>query len=334
MKNYLKLLLPLFILFLLSISSCKKVKYNENSTFGIRHDLSLEQYESIATNLAPYNTSDNPDFSPVICFKYSLNGSSNQEYVATGTLISEEWILTAGHNFYVAEEQSSPALAAGISVLVGLDPDNPNATYEVESLHFHPTWLQDNNDFLNANDLCLVKLKTPVTNVNFATMNLEKNETIGAKIWFSGFGDYSQTRNQNKNESSKKHAFENILDRANDDISTSINGVVYNGGLLAFDFDNPSGTINSLGDEIANSDEAVLGAGESNNTCLDFEATTVTGDSGGPLFIKDGTEWKVAGVLSGGASEPVSDHQDSSYGDISVFIRVSTHKEWIESVIQ
>jgi hypothetical protein len=59
-----------------------------------------------------------------------------------------------------------------------------------------------------------------------------------------------------------------------------INGVNNEGGTLAFDFDDPSGIINTLGDSYANDQEKALGSGTSANKALDWEATTVQGDSG------------------------------------------------------
>jgi len=110
-------------------------------------------------------------------------------------------------------------------------------------------------------------------------------------------------------------------------------GNIYKGGLLAFDFDNPNGSINSLGDNYISEDELLLGSGSSTAEALEFESGTVEGDSGGPLFVKDGDTWKIAGVLSGGLGESLSNFQDGNYGDISVYIRVSQSIEWIQSVI-
>lgn len=323
------LLLALALVF---YSSCGDDYFetDEFTAFGIRHDRSLAEYEAVAAS----TTAGLPDFSPVVYFEYSLNGSDNAEFSATGTLINPSWVLTAGHNFYVAEEQNSPASPNGILVLTGNDPNNPTATYEVERLVFHPTWLTDNRDFVFANDLCLVKLKNPVSNIIPSSIYSARNEALNSEVWFCGFGDYSQQPDQDPGQLSKKHAIQNILDRRNDGIVSTNGSMEYTGGLLAFDFDSPSGFTNALGDETINEDESLLGSGASQAEPLNLEGTTVQGDSGGPLFVKEGSQWKLAGVLSGGASEVFPGHQDGDYGDISVFIRVSVLKDWIQSVIQ
>jgi secreted trypsin-like serine protease len=89
-----------------------------------------------------------------------------------------------------------------------------------------------------------------------------------------------------------------------------------------------------VGDDFVGTDEADLGSGDSDAQALDLEGTSVEGDSGGPLFIKIGNQWVLAGVLSGGADAPIEDFEDSSYGDISIFTRVSSYIDWINSVIQ
>lgn len=335
--------LKLFYLFLLGalFLSCEDfeeeidptIPNSETQTFGIRHDKQLRDYEVIATNAAPYNSAEYPDFSSVIKFCYSLDGSNNDEFVATGTLISPQWVLTAGHNFFVADEQRSPAAVGGIKVLIGNNPNNPSQSIEVQQLVFHPTWVVQNDGFFMANDLCLVKLKTPITNIKPAEVNFSiDGEPLNAVTWFAGYGDYSQRAGQNADLFSPKHATQNVLDRRVNNIQSEVSGKRYNGGLLAYDFDAPNGLINALGDALISEDEKRLGNGSSDAKPLDFEGTTVEGDSGGPIFVKIGITWKVAGVLSGGADEPIKGHVDSSYGDISIFIRTASHADWIKSV--
>ncbi|MGB0605959.1 MAG: S1 family peptidase [Candidatus Latescibacterota bacterium] len=301
-------------------------------TFGIRHDRTLAQYEAVARNVAPYNTADYPDFAPVVAFSYGSEAEDTGEYVATGTLISPHWILTAGHNFFSSDEQEQPTQPTGITVLLGADPNTTPSVHSVAELVFYPSWIEQDELMYSANDLCLVRLAEPITSVEPAVVNTSLDEPIGSVSWFCGFGDYSEQEGQDPDALSKRHALQNTLDRKVDGISSRSGGVEYFGGLLAFDFDAPDGTINSLGDGLVNEDEALLGPGNSGAQALPFEGATVEGDSGGPLFVRINGVWTLAGVLSGGATDPIENHRDSSYGDISIFIRVATHAEWILSV--
>jgi len=330
--NFSRLLAVSLIVMTITYSCRKDDPFEPDAevTFGIRHDKSLSDYEAAATS----TSGDVPNFSAVISLDYSLDGSDNYQYTATGTLINNEWILTAGHNFFSADEDSSPASASGIRVLVGNDPNNPVSTHLVSNMVLHPTWLAGDQEYADANDLCLLKLSTPVSNVAAAALCTTKTENIGSKVWFCGYGDYSSLQGQDPDLLSKRHAMENVLDRKRDGLNTSAGGTTYNGGLLAFDFDSPDENVNSLGDDFVGTDEADLGSGDSDAQALDLEGTSVEGDSGGPLFIKIGNQWVLAGVLSGGADAPIADFEDSSYGDISIFTRVSSHIDWINSVIQ
>jgi V8-like Glu-specific endopeptidase len=301
-----------------------------STPFGIRHDKSLREYERVAIS----QNSGLPDFRPVVFFTYTLEGDDENEILATGTLIHPRWILTAGHNFYDAAEQSRPVSASAITVYTGPDPNNPQAQYEAETLVPHPTWISYNEGYLYANDIYLVKLKTPIQNITPALLYQSTDEQLGSLVWTAGFGDYSTQPGEDEFAYSKLHAIQNRLDRVARQIWSDDGERDYEGGLLAFDFDDPSGTINTLGDDyICLDEEELLGKGTSENEALEYEGTTVQGDSGSPLFLKQNGVWKVAGVLSGGAEEPLPDHQDGSYGDISIFIRVSLLSDWILEVI-
>lgn len=55
----------------------------EGETFGIRGDLTLRDYEEIGNNAPPFNTSEYPDFSSVVSFAYSLDGSDDFDFSAS-----------------------------------------------------------------------------------------------------------------------------------------------------------------------------------------------------------------------------------------------------------
>lgn len=307
-------------------------------TFGVRHDRTLEEYEAVATNQAPYNTAAYPDFSPVVMFKYSLDGSDyssddNDGFsLASGTLIAPDWILTAAHSFFDSDDEGQEELVptSGITVLVGNDPNNPISTHAVAELVFHPTWIEHNDAYGYANDLCLVRLAEPILSIGPAPLNLEPVESVGSTVWAAGFGDYSEQEGQDIDLCSLKHAYENILDRVNDGIITSDDdGNSYNGGLLVFDFDSPWEDVNTLGDDYISEDEPLFGDGASEAAATEFEGSTVEGDSGGPLFVRLAGEWRVAGVLAGSPEAPVEGHVGNDYGEISVFTRVAPYREWI-----
>ena len=73
------------IILIAFIVSCTTIRHKRS--FGIRHDKTIMDYELVATNKAPFDSDNYPDFSSVISFVYSLDGSDHQDYVATGVLV-------------------------------------------------------------------------------------------------------------------------------------------------------------------------------------------------------------------------------------------------------
>lgn len=304
---------------------------NSPQTFGIRNDKKLSEYETIASNISPFNSEEFPDFRSVAFIQIE---DGNGLLIGSGVLINSQWVLTAAHLFMLPEESKNLPSLSKISVLFGNDPNKPSKTLKVSQIILHPHWINSDGGFEKGTDLALLKLGSPVTDIAPAKINYDiSGEKDKAYIWSCGFGDYSSQSGQNKNYLSKKHATVNVLDRIVDGLNTKVSGISYNGGVLAFDFDAPDGKFNTLGDNIINEQEKVLGSGNSAPEALEMEGGTVEGDSGGPIFIKIGGIWKVCGVLHGGIDDVAPKLKDSSYGDISVYCRTASASSWIQSVI-
>lgn len=81
--------------------------------------------------------------------------------------------------------------------------------------------------------------------------------------------------------------------------------------IISTDFDNGTGGANTIS--------------SSSPAPLELEATTAPGDSGGPVLVRFGNEWVIAGVLSGGTTNT------SVYGDISWWTGTAVFRNAIES---
>jgi hypothetical protein len=98
---------------------------------------------------------------------------------------------------------------------------------------------------------------------------------------------------------------ENIIDRYGTPSASS------GSNIISTDFDNGTSGANTIP--------------TSSSTPLEFEATTAPGDSGGPVLVQFGSEWVIAGVLSGGTTST------SVYGDISWWTGTAIYRSAIES---
>ena len=124
--------------------------------------------------------------------------------------------------------------------------------------------------------------------------------SVGYGMNGTGLSGQQQADNQ-------KRAFQNVTDGWVTDPSL----------ILASDFDNPnSAALNVYGD----------------STPLPLEGCVSPGDSGGGLFMSDGTNNYVIGVTSFVASTWPKLGSNCVYGDISGYTRVSTMEPWIFSV--
>ncbi len=176
------------------------------------------------------------------------------------------------------------------------------SAYSSAQLVIHPSW---NGDAFNGYDIALVRLETPVAGVAPAALYPGSLE-IGQTATFVGYGFTGTGLTGWQTLDSQKRAFQNVVD--GDFGSPS--------RLLGSDFDNPH-TIadNAFGAAVP----------------LALEGCVAPGDSGGGVFLHDGFQSYLAGVISFVAA--TDGNANADYGDVSGYGRVSAFVPWITSTI-
>ena len=312
--------------------------------FGFRHDVSNELFEDLGHNIAPYDSTDYPDFRSVVYIEgATLDG---EVYSGSGVMIGERWVLTAAHVVEGLEVSET-------NVWFGNDYQSAVTKSSISAYHIHPGWPYSDkysatevDEILEeGTDIALIELAESITisdEISIAVWNndtdlIDDNQLIGSSIYVSGYGDYNEGNSMctdycltdSDGLYSKRRAWENTLDRVVLDIDSSINfdsQDKWKGGWVVYDFDSPSSDNNGLGKgksySFAQGDYSYGGKGDSNPEPTALEGTSVAGDSGGPTFAFIQGKWQVIGLTSHGS-------EAANYGDVAFNTAVSIHSDWI-----
>ena len=224
-------------------------------------------------------------------------------FSASGTLIDDNWILTAAH---VMEGTTSGQFTVG------------GRSYGVSKWVTHPKW---DGALRRGNDLALVKLDGTVSDVAPAALYTGKRE-FNARATFVGFGRTGTGTAGDTGFDMLKRAGQNTIDGSLGPEQwplnpTFRNRLAKNARSFLVDFDNPSNP----------ADNATGSA-----TPLDLEYLISLGDSGGGAFIDLGSGPLLAGVHS--FAEVIDGIDDSDYGDVTAHVRVSAHAKWIRATLR
>jgi hypothetical protein len=249
----------------------------------IRNDIGLSGAASFAAD---------PAFSGVV----SLSG-------CTGVLIAPTTVLSARHC----------APSVGGTVRFGTNRSTPTFSTSIQSV-LYPGGGNSNSPLLDGNDVAILRLNAVVP-AGIATPFALTDATTaltGVQVVTLGYGGSGLGSTGVTGSDGIRRGGTNVLDRYGAAVNTGAN-VPNTANIFSTDFDNPTGTSNTLG---------WLG---SVATATGFEATTAGGDSGGPLLFDNGGVWTLMGVLSGGTTS------NSVYGDISWWTGVAPFRAQIES---
>ena len=274
----------------------------------IRGDVS----DSFYTGLAAQSVYDSVGF-----LRWNEGASG---YIASGTLIAPEWVLTAGH--VVGGTNDS---GAGISEMIfGL-----SSSYDgmgVSALRWipYPGWSSSGGNLWNGVDLGLVRLSQPITTVTPALLDFSTPllGLLGTNVGYGRSGTGLTGMNTNPGT---KRAGQNMIDARGGMVTTMGSGTLLdlNGispTVLFQDFDHPTNLVaSSMGSAIPVAHEYLIGSG----------------DSGGGLFIDVGGVTKLVGVHSFLASLPYpldTTGANADYGDLAGSVSVQSFENWIFTV--
>jgi secreted trypsin-like serine protease len=246
-----------------------------------------------------------------------------------GSLISDTWVLTAGHCVTSEGELVDPK---GINVYVGSTDFKNGDRIAVKSVYRHP---QYNADFTD-NDVALLKLeRAPRKEVKVGKINLidatkdSSLETPGTDLTIVGWG----TTEQGSLSKNLRYTSVKIVDR------TECNGNILQNRAASLD-DSLSAIVRNFRideSKVKNIRDAILGnAGQivnENMVCAgdpnpapgaEFVHDTCQGDSGGPLVAKAGDKATQVGIVSWGEGCGIP----KLHG---VYTRLGKFVEWVKS---
>jgi len=274
----------------------------------IRNDLA----DSFYTSLAQQSVYDSVGF-----LTWNIGSSG---YIASGTLIAPEWVLTAGH--VVGGTNNSGAGVSGMTFGMGptyngIDGIGISATEWIP----YGSWSSSGGNLWAGVDLGLVHLSQPITNVTPAQMDFSTSllDRLGTSVGYGRSGTGLTGMNTNPGT---KRAGQNVIDaqggmltRMGDGSLLDLDGI--SPTVLFYDFDKPAvSVLSSMGSTAPVALEYLIGSG----------------DSGGGLFIEVGGVTKLVGVSSFLASLP--DPLDTTgpngdYGDLAGVVSVQSFGNWI-----
>lgn len=247
----------------------------------VRHDVADASYLALGAD---------PQYDSVGRITYSASSA-----IGSGVLIGESWYLTAAHNVYSNYIANTPA---NVRFTVG------GNLYLADEIVVHPGYV--NGASTNGNDLALVRLSAPVSNVTPAEL-LSGGGEIGQVGTFVGYGRTGTGLTGATTSTTARRGGTNVLD-----VTANAFDPSWSSNIVLSDFDHPGSAGYSTW-------------GSSTPTAL--EMLVATGDSGGGVFVDLGSGPQLAALSTFVLTN--QDGIDMGYGDGMGATRLANHAEWI-----
>jgi hypothetical protein len=281
------------------------------------------------------------------------SSSASGTYACSGSLVSSQYILTAGH---CTDDLLSMTIQFGYTNGVALETRTAAAVIQA------PGW---DGTLDTGADLALVKLSAPVTNLPIYALSTTND--VGKQFVMTGYGTSGNgstagsSGNPNWNDSRYGHYGYNVFDTTSDVFTAAWDAKTGEGVYTAptyghtyvADFDYYNATPNATNSARYNTLQRIAdftGGNWTSGQGLGVgEALIGGGDSGGGDFIWDGSQWVLSAVHSwgwqfcggrfgagtdgGGANCDLSASNSGSFGDLMGSTAVYDHVDWINGVI-
>jgi hypothetical protein len=261
-----------------------------------RHDVDPELYTSLAHD---------PAFASVGHLRTAA-GRTAGSFV----LIHPEWVLTAAH---VLDDRDVDELVLELAgQRAGIRAVSRHPLYRSDRFAAHEDAL-----FRKGIDAALLRLDRRIESVTPAALHAGTREH-GLEATFVGFGTSGDAMSAIANPIAPgtKRAGHNVLD--------AIGGIVNDRPIpewyLVSDFDHPD-------------NENLNRTGSADPAALEYLAAG--GDSGGGVFVREGSGWVLAGIHSTGRIA-INDsiERDGLYGSINLTLHIADIVEWIEFTLR
>ena len=241
-------------------------------------------------------------------------------YIASGTLISPEWVLTAGHVVGGTDNYGS-----GVSgMFFGLGSAYSETGVVATDWIPFSGWSSSNGDVWAGVDLGLVRLSQSITSVAPALIDFS-TPLLGLLGTNVGYGRSGIGSGGMSTPAGTKRAGQNMIDAQGGMVTTMGSGTLLDlrgisSTVLFQDFDHPTDLVASTMGSV---------------TPVAQEYLIASGDSGGGLFIEVGGVTKLVGVNSFLASLPYpldTTGANADYGDLAGVVSVQSFENWIFTV--